>query len=187
MLLKRTTAKAASRVYKAFLKQYPNIKKLVDSDEEDIKIILSPLGYSKRAHEIKNAAKFIAEHFRSGMPMDRDSLLEIPFIGNYTSNAILSISYGRPYPMVDSNVNRILNRVYFGTNPPSGNISRDVMQIAQSVLPNKEHRLFNFTMLDLGGTLCLPRNPKCTICPLLEICKFARKNKHASQITKKYN
>lgn len=187
MLLKRTTAKAASRAYREFLKEYPNIKKLADSDEKDLRRIISPLGYPKRSREMKDAARFIVKHFSSNIPRDKDSLLEIPFVGNYTSSAILSVSFGKPYPMVDSNVNRILSRIYFGMNPIAGNISSDVMQIAQNLLPNKEHRIFNFAMLDLGGTLCLPRNPKCTICPLSEMCKFAQKNKHALLITKKYN
>lgn len=174
MLLKRTTAKAAASVYKKFLRKYPNIKKIANSNEEDVRRIIKPIGYPKRAREMKNASRFITENFNSTIPQKQSSLLEIPFIGNYVSNAILSLSFNKPYPMVDSNVNRIINRVYFGQNPPTTNINKMVMQIAHKVLPKDKHRIFNLAMLDLGGTICLPKNPKCNICPLRDTCKFKK-------------
>jgi A/G-specific adenine glycosylase len=173
ILLKRTTGKAVSSVYEKFLKEFPNIKKLSESDEKSLREILSPIGYSKRAEEIKRATKFIIENFNSKIPKEQNKLLEIPFIGNYTSNAILSLSCDKPYPMVDSNVNRILYRVFFGKNSTT-NINREVMQLAYKILPSEQHRIFNLAMIDLGGTICLPRNPKCNICPLQMICKFKK-------------
>ena len=174
ILLKRTTAKAASGIYGKFLKKYSTIKKLASSDTDELDEIVRPIGYWQRALEARMAAKYIVEYLGSKFPNDKDVLLEIPFVGDYISSAILSLAFDRPYPMVDSNVNRIISRVYFGTSPTS-NIKKDVQKVAHLVLPRDHHRIFNLAMIDLGGTVCLSKNPKCHICPLGEICKYKNK------------
>lgn len=173
VLLKRTTAKAAATVYEKFLEKFPNIKRLAKSYVEKIEEVIRPIGYPQRAWEIKSSAIFLVENFGSEFPNIKETLLQIPFVGHYTSNAILSLAFNKPYPMLDSNVNRILSRVYLGSNP-AHNITKNMRELAQAVLPRSQHRTFNFAMLDIGGTICLPRNPKCTICPLVTLCKFAK-------------
>lgn len=173
VLLKRTTAKAASAVYGKFLAKFPNIKRLAKSDVEEIEEMIRPIGYPQRAWEMKNSAIYLVENFGAKFPSTKESLLQIPFVGHYASNAILSLVFNRPYPMLDSNVNRILSRVYLGSNP-AHNITKNMRELAQAVLPRIQHRDFNFAMLDIGGTLCLPRNPKCAICPLVTMCKFTK-------------
>lgn len=176
MLLKRTTAKAASTVYPKLIKEYPSVRKLVTAKEKALTRLVTPIGYPQRANEMLIAAKVIVNSFRGKLPNDKKSLLSIPYIGDYISSAILSLGYDEPFPMVDSNVNRIISRVYFGKNPRP-NITKEVMQIASELLPKDEHRRFNFAMLDLGGTICLPKGPKCKSCPLSKLCRFYNSQK----------
>lgn len=171
MLLKRTTAKAVATIYPVIIKKFPTLESLVSARSAEIKKIISPIGYTQRANEVLTAAKFIVKNFGGMLPGDKSKLLEIPFIGDYTASAIMSLAFGRPYAMVDSNVNRIISRVVYGKNP-APHITKGIRGIAGSILPADRHREFNLAMLDIGGTICLPRYPKCTICPLASTCKF---------------
>lgn len=171
MLLKRTTAKAASSVYVEVKKKFPSVRKLAIAREKDLVELVKPIGYQQRAKEMVTAARFILKNFGIAFPRQKEQLLTIPYVGDYTSSAIMSLSYNKPFAMVDSNVNRIISRVFFGRNATS-NISNEVKEIASQLVPKKEQREFNLAMLDIGGTICLPRQPRCAICPLEELCKF---------------
>ena len=180
MLLKRTTAAAAATVYPVIVKKFPNVRALAAARPSEIKEIISPIGYPQRAREMVTAASFVVENLGGRLPNDKDRLLEIPFVGDYTASAILSLAFGRPYAMVDSNVNRVISRALCGKNPVP-HITNGIRELAKSVLPAGRHREFNLAMLDIGGTVCLPRYPKCPICPLTKTCKFnARTSNHLS-------
>ena len=180
MLLKRTTATAAATVYPVIVKKFPNVRTLAATRPSEIKEIIRPIGYPQRAREMVTAANFVVENFGGRLPNDKDRLLEIPFVGDYTASAILSLAFGKPYAMVDSNVNRVISRALCGKGPVP-HITKDIRELAGRVLPAGRHREFNLAMLDIGGTVCLPRYPKCPICPLAKACKFnAGPNKHPS-------
>ena len=180
MLLKRTTAVAAATVYPVIVKKFPNVRTLAAARPSEIKGVISPIGYPQRAREMVTAANFIVENFGGRLPNDKDKLLEIPFVGDYTASAILSLAFDRPYAMVDSNVNRVISRALCGKDPVP-HITKGIRELAEHVLPADRHREFNLAMLDIGGTVCLPRYPKCTICPLAKACKFnSRPSKHPS-------
>jgi len=171
MLLKRTTAKAAQVVYPGILRKYPDITKLSTAKEKDLVTLVKPIGYYQRAKEMISASKFIVRNFGGKIPSDKSSLQSIPYVGDYTSGAILSLAFKKPFAMLDSNVNRIISRVFFGANSQP-HITKGVRDIAQELVPETEHRQFNLAMLDLGGMVCLPKNPKCHLCPLKNFCKF---------------
>jgi len=171
MLLKRTTAKAASTVFPKLLKKYPSVKKLAAAKQKDLVGLIAPIGYQQRSKEMVAAAKYIVKNYRSNLPDDKVSLVKVPYIGDYTSSAILSMAFNKPEPMVDSNANRVISRVFYGRNPPA-HITAEIRKSATSVLPKGKHREFNLAILDVGGTLCYPREPKCYACPFEKICKF---------------
>lgn len=175
MLLKRTTAKAASRVFPQFLKKYSSIQKLAKAKKTELWKLIAPIGYPQRAIEIIRASKVLLKEFGGRFPTEKNSLTSIPFIGDYTSSAILSLAYDKPLPMIDSNVNRIISRVFLGKNPLP-NITKKIREISIGLLPKSEHRIFNLAMLDVGGTICLPREPKCDECPFSKFCEFNKKN-----------
>ena len=175
MLLKRTTAKAASTVYPKLSKKYSTLKQLATAKEKDIFKLVKPIGYPQRSREMITAAKFLVNNYHSSIPDEKKSLMEIPYVGDYISGAILSLGYDKAYTMVDSNVNRIISRVYFGCNAPT-HIKKEIRNIAKELLPRTRHKEFNFALLDVGGLFCHPRFPKCELCPLQKICKFSQKN-----------
>ena len=174
MLLKRTTAAAVAAVYPLVMKKFPTVQSLAAARPAEVKEIIKPIGYTRRADEMVTAANFIMKNLGGRLPVDKDRLLEIPFVGDYTASAILSLALGRPYAMVDSNVNRVVSRVLCGKNPVP-HITKWVRETAQDVLPSDRHREFNLAMLDIGGTICMPRYPKCPACPLADICKLNAK------------
>jgi len=171
MLLKRTTAKAAARVFPKLLKKYPTVSKLAQANKKELSTLVSPIGYPQRALEMIIASKVVLKEFNGRFPTEKKLLTSIPFIGDYTSSAILSLAYDEPQPMVDSNVNRIISRAFFGKNPQS-NITKKIREISIDILPKSEHRTFNLAMLDVGGTICIPKIPKCNECPFSKFCKF---------------
>jgi A/G-specific adenine glycosylase len=117
------------------------------------------------------AARSVINEFDGRFPKGKEQLVMIPFIGDYTSSAILSLAFNKPFPMIDSNVNRVMSRLFFGTEP-SKHITKTTRDLVAKILPRRHHRKFNFAMIDIGGTICTPRKPKCQICPLREACKF---------------
>ena len=171
MLLKRTTAKAASKVYPDLIRKYTSVRKLSVANKKQLAKFVAPIGYPQRAGEMIMAAEYIVENFGGKIPSDKKSLLSIPYVGDYTSSAILSLGYGVPSSMVDSNVSRIISRVFIGKNPQP-HITKEVKQTASRLLHKGEHQKFNFAMLDIGGTICIPRDPKCKSCPLSKLCKY---------------
>jgi A/G-specific adenine glycosylase len=176
VLLKRTTATAVQGVYEDFLATYPNLQTLAKVDCQKLEIRLSKLGYYKvRAKILIQMANYLIENFRGEIPASESELLSIPHVGNYTANAILSFAYGIPASIVDTNVERVLRRIFFRLIP-KGTSLKPFQEIADMLVPANDHMSFNYALLDLGGTVCLSRNPRCTKCPLLRVCDFSKGN-----------
>src|SRR5574341_1333917 len=123
-------------------KKFPSVRKLANSRQKDLVELVKPIGYPQRAKEMVKASKFILKNFHGTLPRQKEQLLTIPYVGDYTSSAIMSLSYGRPFAMVDSNVNRIVSRAFFGVNPPN-HITKEVKDIATRLVPQKRQRVFN--------------------------------------------
>jgi len=170
ILLKRTTSTAVARVYPGFLRKFPDISSLVKADTSAIEDSLRPIGlYKQRSEGLKEAAKYLLEHFEGVIPCSYEELLEVPHIGHYTAGAIMSFGFGSPAPIVDSNVRRVVTRVFcdiFG-NSPNDKILREFLE---EILPEKNHKLFNWSLIDFGFLICSYRTPKHSECPLKQIC-----------------
>jgi A/G-specific adenine glycosylase len=165
-MLKRTTSTAVNRIYEKFLALYPSIEALLKADVKEIEGLLKAIGYHRlRAQEIKEAATYIANEFRSDIPLDMDKLLSIPYVGPYTAAAILSLGYDIRAPMVDSNVERIIHRL-FRNSMPTRSLSRTTREVANVLLPDERHDTFNLAFIDLGAIICTYRQPYCEKCPL---------------------
>jgi A/G-specific adenine glycosylase len=178
ILLKRTTAKAVSKIYDLFLEKYPSILHLSRANVEELSNIMRSLGYyNQRAEQFKIISKHILNKYNKKFPYDMEGLKDIPFVGTYTACSILCFSYNLPYSMVDSNVIRVISRV-FENSCEKANV-KTIEIIATSLIPDKHFKEFNLSLLDLGGTICMPRNPKCFRCPLANICDYFN-NKSAS-------
>jgi len=176
VLLKRTTATAVARVYSDVLRTFPRLTDLYFAPPDAIAEALTPIGLQyQRARSLKKLAIYLVEEEAGKIPRTLPSLLRIPGIGQYSARAILSFSTGIPAAVVDSNVERILSRVF--SDSLFGRTSLNSFQtIADSLLPRK-HRSFNLGMLDLAAQYCRPKNPRCNECPLRRLCDYYKSNK----------
>jgi A/G-specific adenine glycosylase len=171
VLLKRTTASATTHVYEEFMALYPNIQTLSKADKKELESLLSRIGYHKRRAEILlEIANHITTKYGGQIPKSRDELLEIPHVGNYTANAVLSFGYGIPAAIVDSNVERIIRRVFL--KHFKGKSSKLVQKIADELSPGENNQLYNYTLLDLGAAVCRYGIPRCKVCPINSLCDY---------------
>ena len=182
LLLKRTTATAAARVYEGFLVRFPSLQDVASAPDEDLVRALSSVGLQhQRARSMKHLAAWLLSTHDGDVPSDLEGLLEVPGLGDYSATAILSFGYGVPAAVLDTNVERILIRTFGNTLPPRP--SRPVLrEVAQNLLPTEGHREYNYGLLDLGRLICRYADPRCGECPLTSICDFynrsSRKGTH---------
>lgn len=172
LLLKRTTAASAARIYELFLRKYPGVDALAQATEEELAQDFKNVGlYAQRAKSVAKLSKYLIEHEAGSIPSTLDRLSKVPGLGSYSTRAVLSFGYGKSAAVVDANVVRVLRRVFEQQLPerPSTNL---LQRLADSVLPEKSHREFNFALLDLGALVCRYAKPRCNLCPLANICDY---------------
>lgn len=175
ILLKRTTASAVSKIYQEFISRYPSIHELKNAKKYELQTLLKRIGYHKRRTEIfLQVAEHIFTKYSGKIPSSREKLLEIPNIGNYTANAILSLGYGIPAAMVDSNVIRIIKRLFANNLPQKFSLSI-IQKIANEMAPKKNNESYNLALLDFGALVCRYGKPRCKDCPLIQTCDFGFK------------
>jgi len=173
ILLKRTTATAAAEVYEKFLARYPNIQALANAKKEDLEGILIRIGYHKRRADILlEIARYLLEKHKGQIPAKKEELLRIPYIGPYTANAILALGYGIPSAMVDSNVQRIISRLFSKTLTKK--TSNAIQAVADLLAPKKDNVRYNYALLDLGALVCRYDMPRCSKCPLQDVCDYCQ-------------
>ena len=173
ILLKRTTAASASRIYGRFLDKYPNIQSLGRVTEEELSEEFKPIGlHNQRARAVVKLTRHLIDFEAGNIPATFDQLVKLPSLGEYSSRAILSFGYNQPAAVVDGNVARVLARIFGGQIIEHPN-QAVFQRMADSLLPEQEHRRFNFAIIDLGTLVCRPSRPLCDECPLAEICDYA--------------
>lgn len=166
IMLQQTRVAAVIDHYQTFLKKFPDVRKLAAAREASVLAVWSGLGYYRRARMMHRAAKDIVTKHDGKFPETSAGLRELPGIGRYTAAAIASIAFGEATAVVDGNVERVLSRVV-GENLPHA----DVWALAEDMLDAKRPGDFNQAMMELGATVCLPRQPKCLMCPVSEACR----------------
>ena len=177
ILLKRTTASAVKNMYEEFMSLYPNIRELAKADEKELEKLLLKIGYHKRRTKILiEIANNILNKYNGQIPKSKKELLEIPYVGHYTAGAILSLGYGIPSAMVDSNVERIIKRLFL-KHLSTKKSFRIVQEIADMLAPKENNENYNFALLDFGALVCRYGIPKCRACPVNKFCDYYRSGK----------
>jgi A/G-specific adenine glycosylase len=179
-MLQQTRAQAVIPYYQRFLERFANVASLAAAAEEDVLALWSGLGYYSRARNLRNAARQIAA--AGGFPRDYEALRALPGIGDYTASAIASIAFQLPYAVLDGNVLRVVARVENDASDIGAPATRERFRaVAQEWLDPRHPGLFNQALMELGATVCLPRNPLCLVCPLAAVCR-ARAEGAAAQL-----
>ena len=173
LLLKRTTATAAARAYRTFVKEYPTVERLAAASEDDLAQSFQPIGLAKQRARSTHRLALTLAGLPNGIPASLLALLSLPGIGEYSARAILSFGYRVPVALVDGNVERVIRRVFQNAlvldEPKSA-----IRNIAEKLVPPKDHRAFNFALIDLGKSVCRPAKPLCHDCPLRAHCDYTR-------------
>lgn len=176
IMLQQTRVGAVLDHYRRFLERFPTVDTLAQAREQSVLAAWSGLGYYRRARNLHAAAKVVASEMDGQFPRTAAGLLELPGIGRYTSAAIASIAFQEPKAVVDGNVERVLARVT-GNEKLS---ERETWDLAESLLSHERPGDFNQAMMELGATVCLPQNPKCLACPVINYC--VSRGSHAPKI-----
>jgi len=166
IMLQQTRVGAVLDHYRRFLDRFPNVNSLARAREQSVLAAWSGLGYYRRARNLHAAAKVVAFERDGQFPQTAAELQELPGIGRYTAAAIASIAFGERAAVVDGNVERVLQRV---TGDPNLG-KQQTWQYADALISPKRPADFNQAMMELGATVCLPREPKCLVCPVVDFC-----------------
>ena len=170
IMLQQTRVAAVIDRYNAFLNRLPTVTALAHASEQEVLALWSGLGYYRRARMMHKAAQSLAANRQNALPSTSAALRKLPGIGAYTSAAIASIAHGEPIAVVDGNVERVICRLAGWEEASSTAQDREIEAFANLLLDPARPGDFNQAMMELGATICLPRNPQCTACPLFTAC-----------------
>jgi A/G-specific adenine glycosylase len=162
-MLQQTRVAAVIPYYERFLAAYPDPPALANAPEDQLLALWSGLGYYSRARNLQKAAQQMGVTF----PTDYDSIRGLPGVGDYTAAAVASIAFDLPHAAVDGNVRRVVVRL---TNDDQA----DAAAIAAKLLDRKRPGRWNQAMMELGATVCTPRDPQCGACPAALLCEAHR-------------
>ena len=181
IMLQQTRVTVVVERYQLFMKRFPTLVSLALADEQKVLALWSGLGYYRRARLLHKTAQFVAANFGGNLPERAEQLRILPGIGAYTAAAIASIAHGERVAVVDGNVERVLCRVAgwdSGSRKGGGaTLRRKIENLAGRLLDPAQPGDFNQAIMELGATVCSPRNPQCLVCPLAEDCKTQGEHK----------
>lgn len=173
IMLQQTRVPVAIPYYERFLRAFPTVEKLARAPLERVLRLWAGLGYYQRARHLHQAAKKIVREHGGRFPRRLEAALALPGVGAYTARAVLSIAYRKPVAVVDGNVARVLARVFLLKNADITN--RAAFQaLADRGVSRRRPGDFNQALMELGSTICLPRIPRCAVCPLEKLCAARR-------------
>jgi A/G-specific adenine glycosylase len=171
IMLQQTRVNAVLEHYDRFLRRFPTIISLALAPEEEVLAHWSGLGYYRRARMLHRTAQLVVEEYGGELPSTSVGLRRLPGIGNYTSAAIASIAFDEPIAVVDGNVERVLLRVLGLPETPGAQMAEFLNGVANSLVPHQNPGDHNQAMMELGATICLPRSPRCSECPVFNVCR----------------
>ena len=174
IMLQQTRVSVVVDHYRAFLQRFPTLVSLALASEEDVLAEWSGLGYYRRARLLHKAAQFVANQLAGKLPATAEELRALPGVGAYTAAAIASIAHGEPVAVVDGNVERVLCRLAgweLGSRAGGAALKKQIDALAGQLVDPARPGDFNQAIMELGATVCLPRNPECRVCPWFHACK----------------
>jgi A/G-specific adenine glycosylase len=181
-MLQKTTANQVQSLIKTFLSKFPSIEDLANASVEDIEAVITPLGMEhKRAVNYKKMAEIIKKKYGGNVPSSEEELLSLPGVGRYIANSVLCFAFGKDVPILDTNVLRVLERV-FGVKSDKARARTDkrMWNIVKVIIPPGMARQINLALLDFGALVCTAKKPKHFLCPVSHICNYYTRTERAN-------
>lgn len=167
VMLQQTTVAAVRDYFRRFIDRWPTVTALAAAEDAEVMAEWAGLGYYARARNLLKCARAVA--VRGGFPASRDGLLALPGVGPYTAAAVAAIAFDEPATVVDGNVERVVSRL-FRVEEALPAAKPRLTALAATLTPQRRPGDHAQAMMDLGATICTPRNPACGLCPVLDLC-----------------
>ncbi len=172
IMLQQTQVHRVLPKYQQFLATFPTLVDLATASTAEVISAWIPLGYNMRAVRLQSIARQVISEYGGRIPDTVEELLKLKGVGRYTAGAIACFAYKKQVATVDTNINRVLHRIFLGLEYPEPKFnSNQILQLAELVLPDGKAYEWNQALMDLGATICTNSNPQCLHCPLQEVCK----------------
>ena len=177
-MLQQTRVSTVIPYWQRWMRALPSIEKLARARPARVLKLWEGLGYYSRARNLQAAAKEIVAHHEGRFPSEPTAIRALPGIGRYTAGAIGSIAFGRAEPIVDGNVTRILTRIFgMRENPKDKSPQEQFWQLAEMLVASAaDCSALNQALMELGATICFPRKPTCSECPVRRACVARREH-----------
>jgi len=170
-MLQQTQVRTVIPYFQSWMQRFPDVAALANAEESDVLHAWQGLGYYSRARNLRRAAQEMLRVHEGRVPERVSELLTLPGIGPYSAGAIASIAYGHAEPLVDGNVIRVLARLFgLRGDPNRAPLKTQIWELARQLVPAQTPGDFNQALMELGATVCTPRNPRCETCPLSTQC-----------------
>ncbi len=175
IMLQQTQVDRVLPKYAEWLGKYPSLDALAAAPEHDVTATWYPLGYNIRPKRLQTIAREAVARYGGRLPADEDTLLSFKGIGAYTAGAIRSFAFGQRAAILDTNVARVLFRVFVGRGDQKSHaMKRHLWTLSETLVPRRHVFDFNQALMDLGAMVCVARNPKCLVCPMVKHCRAYR-------------
>src|SRR5688572_1023615 len=172
IMLQQTQVDRVLPKYAEWLQKYPSFDALASAPEAEVTATWYPLGYNIRPKRLQTIAREAVARYGGRLPDDEGTLRSFKGIGAYTAGAIRSFAFRKRAAILDTNVARVLFRVFVGAGSLKNHaMKRHLWRVSESLVPVKNVFDFNQALMDLGATICVARNPKCLVCPMAKACR----------------
>ena len=170
-MLQQTQVDRVVPKYHEWLAKYPSLEALAVAPEDDVTQTWRPLGYNIRPKRLQSIARESVARYGGELPSDQETLLSFKGIGAYTAGAIRSFAFGQRAAILDTNVARVLFRVFVGRGDIKAHAMRKhLWAVSEALVPRNQVFDFNQALMDMGATVCSARKPRCEVCPLTRLC-----------------
>lgn len=171
MMLQQTQVDRVIPKYHAFLKRFPTAARLARAKQADVVALWQGLGYNRRALYLQKACQVVTHELGGEFPQTIEGLQKLPGIGPYTAGAIASFAFELKTPLVDTNVERVIGRIFLGFRELSSTTQKEFWTLMQDLLPHKDRIwIFNQAIMEFGALICTASKPQCNSCPMQKIC-----------------
>jgi A/G-specific adenine glycosylase len=172
IMLQQTQVDRVLPKYLEWLERYPTFEALAGAREDDVVKTWYPLGYNIRPRRLHSIAREAVLRHAGTLPDDEATLRSFKGIGAYTAGAVMSFAFGRRAAILDTNVARVLYRIFVNRGDPRGHAAdAHLWAVSRAVLPHKHVFDFNQALMDFGATVCTARTPRCDSCPMSSRCR----------------